>query len=657
MTKDPRAEVLAELARNLPLAHQSLFAHRHPQDTPPFHWSMITDWHSPHPRVATQAFRGAAKSSIGEEGLLIGAGFKMFRNALVLGDTTERAADRLRAIKHEIESNEAVTATFGNLIGRTWQETKIILSNGVILQSYGRGQSLRGVKHNDIRPDFCLGDDIENEESCTNEEQIGKTMKWLLAVVIPALDIEAKIRIFGTPLHPRAMICQLAADPTWLSRIYPIEYIDEKTQEKRSSWPSRYPMKWINDKRESYARHGHFNHFSQEYLCKAEDPAQKTFLPGMFQVEQTVRTWQPCYAMFDPARTVKESSASTGLAVWSWIGRRMIVWEARPGLWKPDEIVNEIFKIDEEYRPIVIGVEKDGLEEFIMQPLRHEQLRRGYSVPIRDMRAPRGKIDFVRALQPLFKAKDIVFAKACPDAFAQFLQFPSGRIDVPNALAYAYMLRPGQPVYDGFSAQHVIEDLPLVGRHPVYLAVNSNGQVTTGVLIQMFDGGLCILADWVREGDPGNNLDPIMREAGLAGGGRPKVFAPKRHFTAYDLIGLKAAARAVPLELGHGGNEASGREEIRMMLNRMSRGRPAVIISTAARWTLNAFAGGYAREVTKHGTLTDQAVDGPYRVLMEGLESLAALTKSSSLRDDEELNYQYTSDGRRFVSARATVNR
>lgn len=648
---DARTEVLYKLAGNLKLAHQSLFAHRHPQATPDFHWQMIEDWHSPAPRVVNQAFRGAAKSSIGEEAICIAGSYKMFRNALVLGDTSDRANDRLRAIKHEFETNEAMEAMFGKMVGPVWRNEKIVLSNGVVIQAYSRGQSLRGCKHNDVRPDFCFGDDLENEESCSSEEQIAKTMQWLLAVVIPALDINAKVRINGTPLHPRAMICQIAGDPTWVSRSYPIEIVNE-AGETVPIWPARYPRKWIDEKRESYARHGYFNHFAQEYLCKAEDPANKTFTANMMKVEPTVRTWQPCYSMFDPARSTKQTSASTGAATWSWINRKLVVWEAKAGIWKPDEIVSEIFRVDQEFRPITIGVEADGLEEFIMQPLRHEQVRRAYAVPIRPMRAPKGKLDFIRGLQPFFKANEVVFARNCPDAVSQFLGFPTGKIDVPNALAYALMLRPGQPIYDGFTSQHVVEDLPLVMRQPVYLAINATGACTTAALVQLFDGCIAVLADWVREGDPGFNLDPIMREAGPYAQTRPKLFAPPRHFTAYDIIGLRAAARALPADLGRGGQEHSGREEIRSLLGRMTKGRPMVMVSTNARWTLNALSGGYCREVTKHGSLTEQAIEGPYRTLMEGIESLAALTKSITLRDDDAVNYAYTPDGRRYISSR-----
>jgi hypothetical protein len=62
-------------------------------------------------------------------------------------------------------------------------------------------------------------------------------------------------------------------------------------------------------------------------------------------------------------------------------------------------IIDHIFKIAADYHPVVIGVERDGLEEFIMQPLRHEQLRRGVLIPVTGYRAPKGKLSFIAALQ------------------------------------------------------------------------------------------------------------------------------------------------------------------------------------------------------------------------------------------------------------------
>lgn len=645
------SEAIVELGKDPWVAHKVLFQHRHPQDSPHFHASIIRAWHSEHARVLIKAFRGAAKSTIAEEAIIVQALFRQFRNGIILGETVDRAIERLRAIKHELETNPIIEQLFGNMVGPTWTETKIILANGVIIHAFGRGQSLRGSKHLDFRPDRAFGDDIENEESVATDEAIAKCMRWFMSVVVPALDPSAVVRINGTPLHPRSVIEQLSMQPNWEVQTYPIETVDPETGEPRAAWPARFPLAWITKERDTYRKLGLHDNFEQEYMCRAEDLSQKPFTSEMMRVDPTVRTWQAVYAMYDPARTVAKSSASTGVAVWSWINNRLIVWDAYAGMWKPDEIISDIFRVDEEFGPVTIGVERDGLEEFILQPLRQEQLRRAYAIPIRAMRAPKSKLDFIKGLQPFFKAREVIFAKDLPDAREQFLGFPTGRIDVPNALAFALLLRPGAPIYDGFTVANVANELRRVGREPVYLAVNTTNIFTTAVLVQIINGGLHVLRDWVREGAAGNNLADILASAGAEAEGRVRVVAGPDHFRDNDTLGLRAAARKIPVDLRKGMSELIGREEIRALLNRQSHGWPALRVSIAAKWTLNAFAAGYCKEVSKQGVITEFPVENEYRCLIEGLEHFAGMLQSVSAARDDTINYQTTADGRRFISA------
>ena len=87
-------------------------------------------------------------------------------------------------------------------------------------------------------------------------------------------------------------------------------------------------------------------------------------------------------------------------------------------------------------------------------------------------------------------------------------------------------------------------------------------------------------------------------------------------------------------------------------MQRERHGQPCLRVSSNARWTLNALAGGYARGL-KNGIITPEAEDGPYKVLMEGLESFAGLTDVSAFfGDDSEVNYAYTPSGQRYISIR-----
>ena len=82
------------------------------------------------------------------------------------------------------------------------------------------------------------------------------------------------------------------------------------------------------------------------------------------------------------------------------------------------------------------------------------------------------------------------------------------------------------------------------------------------------------------------------------------------------------------------------------------RGLPAVEISPAARWTLRALAGGYTRGMVR-GRLQDFAEEGPYRVLMEGLEAFCGMTDAAAHKEDDpdQISRVDERSGLRYASA------
>jgi hypothetical protein len=662
MTKPEGAqeELIVRLGLDHRLAHQTLFAHRHPDETPAFHYEIIDDLHGPSRRVLELAFRGAAKSTIAEEYIAIDACYRRFRNFIIIGESFTRASERLAAVKHELDYNEHLRTLSGDLHGDTWNEDKIVLSNGVVIQAFGRGMSLRGTKHDDARPDACLIDDIEDEESVNSPDGRDKTERWLMRTLLPALAPKAKVRMLANMLDPDCLAVRLRKTGVWTVREYPWEYLTQEGARK-ATWPSRFPLEHIDTVKNEYAAAGMLNEYQQEYMVEAVDPSAKTFKTEHIRVEPTARTWHPTYAMYDPARTVGVKSAHTGKVVFSWVGTKLIVWEGDGQLWMPSEIIDDMFRTCDSYTPIALGVEKTGLEEFIMQPLRTEQVKRHQILPIKVMPAPVGKISFIKSLQPYFASGEVVFAKDLPVLKQQLLSFPTGRIDVPNALAYALRMRPGLPIYENFSHKNVSESLAVLRQRQCYLAIGATRQYTTAVLVQSIGASFHVLSDWVLEGDPGVTLADILAEAGLVNGG-PKlaIFAGGQHWASYDTIGLQAACRRAQVTLRTAGDPTLGREELRKKIDVLTHGAPALQVSPKARWTLNAFSGGYARSIPKAGASADlvgTADDGPYKTLMEGLEAFIAIAAAGVAGDGTDVR-NYAIDqvtGRKYLSAKPTV--
>ena len=647
----PEENILRRLNADPVLAHQVLFPHRHTEDMPAYHPRVIRDWHSTERVVVDLIFRGGAKSSIAEESVVTMACFRKFTNALILGENETRAKERLSAVKHEFETNEDLIEIFGNMRGDVWQETRIELTNGLVISAVGRGQSLRGVKHHQHRPDIAFCDDLEDEETVRTDVGRMKALQWFTKTLMPALTPNARIRMAATPLHPEALAMKVSRLPGALVHKIPIVSFDANGEEV-SSWPSRYPLSWIHRQRDTYRDLGDMGTWLQEYLCEAEDEEARLFTQDMIKVEPRVRMFEPTFAVYDPARTVKSTSAMTGKVIGSWVNNRLVIWEAEGKFWKPDEIIEDMFKVDSRYSPTVIGVEEDGLHEFIMQPLRHAQVNSGHYLPIRALKAPKGKIDFIRSLQPFFKAGEVVFAgdrAQFHELEKQLLSFPTGRNDVPNALAYFLKLKPGQPIFEDFGAQHVVEGLkPLAGR-ALHLVLNATTTCTTAILLQVYDGVLSVLADFVGQGDPGAALPSMLRDVALVARNRYDPVAPAKHFQPYDVIGLRAAVTTARLTLAQGGSEVQGREQLRGLISRTHRGLPQLRVSPEATWTLRAMSGGYTRDDNRA-----TPSDGVYKVLCEGLESFAALLAYGvDRREDDEIRWETDAHGRRYISARA----
>lgn len=663
---DDREKYITEVALNPVLAHDALFGDEHKNDTTPYHRQMIRLMHSDDANGLGMCFRGFGKSTIGEEAVVVQGALKRTKNIIILCENEDRAIDRLRQVKHFYETNEILHTVFDVVPGHTWQETKAVTSTGVIYQAYGRGQSLRGAKYLEGRPDYILLDDLEDLESVATPEARRKTRKWLTSTVLPALEPGGRVRMLATPLNPEALAPTLAKDPAWTTITVPIMFRQADGQWV-PTWPDRFPVEFSLKMWEDMKRLGQSEDFMQEYLCEATDPSVQTFTADMLRVvPQARRKHEATYAIYDPARTTHKTSATTGKVVASWRGSKLIVWQATAKRMSPSEIVADMFEVDAAFQPVAIGFEENGLNEWALQPIRTAQAQRGVTLPLRPLRAPKGKLDFIRGLQPYFAAHEVEFACDMPDLRDQLLGFPTGLIDAPNALAYMLKLRVGLPIYENFREENIVAEMAPVRGKPLWLCVNADGQIVTGVLCQMHQGHLRVLADWLAEGDPGQVLRDILGEATLSapssgsrdgktgvagvspGRAGPRLLVPRSHFERVASIGLIKTGRLLTGDVTKGGDIGDGREELRRMTAQRSHGEPALQVAETASWSLRAFSGGYARALD-----ATEPAENAYRVLMEGLEAFAGLLRTGALADDRQANYGYTPDGRRFLSALA----
>ena len=132
----------------------------------------------------------------------------------------------------EFETNNLIKAVYGDVRGSIWgmdglefefkdKDGKTIDRKEV--KPFGVGQSIRGTRYLQYRPDYIVADDIEDDEQVRNSGRREEIRKYFFEQVYPALDRQGdiysdtifggdpKMIITGTILHYDSFLINLAS--------------------------------------------------------------------------------------------------------------------------------------------------------------------------------------------------------------------------------------------------------------------------------------------------------------------------------------------------------------------------------------------------------------------------------------------------------------
>jgi len=644
------------------LASEHLFAHRHSDVSAPMHRDMMDLWRCADEFVLIEAFRESAKSTKAEEFLCLEGCFGNFNYCVLFGETYDKACQRLEAITKEAQGNADLSRLFGGpVLSRKPNEDKLWFSSGAFIQALGWEQEITGMKFGTHRPDLAYLDDIENLERVRDAGAVAATIRKLYRELRPAMDKQRRrIRITQTPRAQHCMVTELRENPDWLCRRYPICDGPIDDPGTKSLWEKRYPMEWVRKERDQFARAGELTSFMQEYMLEVSSADQKPFTEDMIRsVDMAPAAWLPKVAIFDPARTAAvKSSDRTGKVVVSRLGSKIIVHESSGNFWKPDAIVKDIFDTNEKHTPASIGVEKNSLDEFIMQPIRNEALRRGVSLPIVALQAPQDKDKkaFIMGLHPFMTAGDVVFVggKGChTQLVAELMNFPAGLDDIANSLAYALKMFAGQVIYEDFGGDNIAEAPQPTPRDTVFMAWNASTADVTCAAVMIVGRHISILRDWAVPTPIPDACRTIMSNvsANLRG-------ATLEHYVPADLhdqwqrLPLVPALKTLGIRAAIADHVAVSRGTLAEAIRMDIRHRRCLSVDKRARHAINALAGGYKRAALPGGRVASEPEMGVSRLIAEGIECLTnLLSKRQDAGPGVSGHYAYNPQGAKYLTA------
>ena len=245
------------------------FAHYISYQTAPFHDEIfnLTENESLG-NFFVVAFRGSGKSTIVTTSFPIWAilGEQQKKFVLILCQTQSQAKQHMMNLRRELENNALLKSDLGPFQEESdeWGSTSIVFSNtNARITIASSEQSVRGLRHNQHRPDLIIGDDVEDLASTKTREGRNKTHQWLTGEVIPTGDKKTRLVVVGNLLHEDSLLMRIKEEiekekMSGLFKEYPL------IKNGEILWPGKYPT--IEDIETERKKAGNEFAWQREYL-------------------------------------------------------------------------------------------------------------------------------------------------------------------------------------------------------------------------------------------------------------------------------------------------------------------------------------------------------------------------------------------------------
>lgn len=444
-----------------------------------------------NPFFACEAPRGCAKSTIlAFLKPIHRIAFKKKRFIVIVQNTYKKAVGTLESIKDEIRYNEQLKNDFGITLEKDAEGDTIFRSRDgfrtrVLCKGVEQIGSIRGEKFGAYRPDYILGDDMEDDEMVKSAERRQSLKDLFDNALIPAGDIKAlDVDIIGTILHDDSLMAELVSVGKYTEYrklFFKARFGNKVTGELESLWPERWTVEDLNEmerlKPEAFAK---------EMQGDPSSGSLETIRREDFRLWRIEEGCAVLYGLDGEVLSkwrLRECRAGVGIDL-AWEDKKASDFTAvvpalitpandlliddyicKKGM-RPDEFENIIFDLNSRYQGITgkrvcFGFEKAKLEKVMKWFLQESMKRRGEYLWFKDIAwGTQDKVERIMfRVANRYSQHSIYHKKGMGDLENQLIRLRSTAHDdivdavgmLPEILAFAPVREKEKPKEDVFS--------------------------------------------------------------------------------------------------------------------------------------------------------------------------------------------------------------
>lgn len=363
-------------------------------------------------------------------------------NVMVLvGKSNENANTLLGDIQAELEFNQRYIADFGSQkCEGSWQTGEFVTSDGVAFFARGRGQSPRGLRHREHRPDYVVIDDLDDDELVNNPDRVKRLTKWVKEALFGALDGgRGRFIMVGNLIGKCSVMANFIA-----SKGVVVSKVNAIDKNGKPSWAAKWDIEEINKMAAfmgytSFQREMMNNPITEGAVFRHDWIKWKKMLP--------LHEYDSIVAYCDPSFKGSTKNDYKAIKVWAKKGTELHQLAAFVRQCSVAEMVRWFYDLYEYITAAnaVADYFMEGilLQDIILDEFTREGNLRGYQMPIRaDRRKKPDKFQRIEAISPLWERGFVYYnidLRNDPDmntGLEQTLAFEkgmSGHDDAPDA--------------------------------------------------------------------------------------------------------------------------------------------------------------------------------------------------------------------------------
>jgi len=364
-------------------------------------------------------------------------------NITILLDSEQKskAVDYLNEIKANFERNKRLKALFGNFVPqRGWREDQIVVSKRTkSLKEPTVATSGIDLPATERHFNIIIIDDLVSNQNVNTPEQRRKVLNHFKYILTRVVDENSLIIVVGTRWHYQDLYSWILEK---MKDSFDSLILSAEDKEGNLLFPEKLSRKFLDDEKRrlgSMYSALYLNEpvVSENALFKKEWIKYYKELPEDLEVQ--------FYTAVDPAVSTSDEADNYVVITCAQDNMgKLYVEDLRCGHFTPDEGISHIIATKLLYNPRKVGIETNTFQTYIKHNLQKELDARRLYMNIVELShfGKKSKAQRIEALEPYFKAGDILIKEGIEELEEELLSYPKGRDDVLDALAMILELLP-----------------------------------------------------------------------------------------------------------------------------------------------------------------------------------------------------------------------